>query len=91
MIEKKCWIIHSSHMNSCNEKAILNFFYSYGDGILAHVKQISNKELSYVKSNLITLVDKTTTKRKIIKINRYCDINFNSIEKNNKLEYRKEQ
>ena len=26
LIEKKCWIIHSSHINSCNEKAILNFF-----------------------------------------------------------------
>ena len=53
---------------------------------MAHVKQISNKELSYVKSNLITLVDKTVTKRKRLKTKRYCDINFNSIEKKNKLE-----
>ena len=63
MIEKKCWIIHSSHVNSCNETAILKYFYSYGDDILAHVEKISNKVLSYIKSNLITLVDKTITNK----------------------------
>ena len=89
LLENKCWIIHSSRFYSCNEKAILKCFYSYGDNTLAHVEQISNKELNYDKSNLITLVDKTITKRKILKIKRYCDINFNSIEKTNKLEKRK--
>ena len=63
LIEKKCWIIHSSHVNSCNETAILKYFYSYGDDILAHVEKISNKVLSYIKSNLITLVDKTITNK----------------------------
>ena len=63
LIEKKCWIVHSSHINSCNETAIIKCFYSYEDDILAHVEQIFNKVLRYVKSDLITLVDKTITKR----------------------------
>ena len=56
---------------------------------ILHVEQISNKEPSYVKSNLITFVDKTTSKRKRLKTNRFCDMNFNSIEKNNKLKKKK--
>ena len=88
LIEKNYWIIHSFHVNSCNETAIINFFYSYGDDILAHVEQISNKVLSYVKSNLITLVDKTITKRIRVQTKRYCEINYNS-EKKNKLEKEK--
>ena len=52
---------------------------------MKYVEQISNKEPSYVKSNLITFVDKTTSKRKRLKTIRFCDMNFNSIEKNNKL------
>ena len=89
LIEKKCWIIHSSRVNFCNETAILKCIYSYGDDILAHVEQISNKVLSYVKSNLITLVDKTITKRIRVKTKRHCDINYNSIEIKNKLEEEK--
>ena len=86
MIEKKCWIIHSSHIKSCNEKAIIKNIYAYRDDILAHVEHTSNKELRCVKSNLITFVDNTTSKRKIWKKNRFCDMNFNSIEKKNKLD-----
>ena len=60
--EKKCWIILSYHLNSCNETAIIKCFYSYEDNILAHVEQVSNKLLMYVKINLITLVDKKILK-----------------------------
>ena len=62
LIEEKFWIIHSYRLKSCNETAIIKYSYSYGDCILKHVKQISNKVLSYVKSYLITLVDETITK-----------------------------
>ena len=64
LIEKKCWIIHSSHINSCNEKAISNNIYAYGDDILVHVEQTPNKELRCVNSNLITFVDKQLRKGK---------------------------
>ena len=47
---------------------------------ILHVEQTSNKELSYVKSTSITLVDKTITKRIKLYTKQYCDINFNSIE-----------
>ena len=86
--EKKCWIILSYHLNSCNETAIIKCFYSYEDNILAHVEQISNKVLSYVKSNLRTLVDNTITKRIRVQTKRYSDINYNS-EKKTKLEKEK--
>ena len=89
LIKKKCWIIHSSRVNFCNETAILKCMYSYGDDMLTHVEQISKKVLSYVKSNLITLVDKTITKRIRVKTERHCDINYNSIEIKIKLEEEK--
>ena len=34
----------------------------------------------------MTFINKTTSKRKRLKTNRFCDMNLNSIEKNNKLE-----
>ena len=40
---KKNWIIHSSHVDSCNETAIIKCCYSYEDDIFAHVEQISIK------------------------------------------------
>ena len=43
LIEKKCWIIHSSHINSCSEKSIIKTIYSYGDDVLPHVEQTLNK------------------------------------------------
>ena len=58
----------------------LNVFYSYGDNILAHVEQMSNKVLSYVERNLTTLIGKTITYRIRVKTKRYCHINYNSIE-----------
>ena len=62
----------------------LNVFYSYRGDILAHVEQVSDKLLMHVKSNLITLVDKTISKRIRVQTQRYSDINFNP--KKNKLE-----
>ena len=53
--------------------------------MLTHVEQISNKVLSYVKSNLITLVGKKVTKRIRVQTQRYSDINYNS-EKKTKFE-----
>ena len=40
LIEKKCWIVHSSHINSCNETAIIKRFYLYGDDIILLTKTI---------------------------------------------------
>ena len=40
LIEKKCWIIHLSRVNSCNETAIIKHFYSYGDDIFLLTKKI---------------------------------------------------
>ena len=81
LIENKFWIIHSNHLNSCNETAIIKCFCSYGDDILTNVEQVFNKLLMYVKSNLITLVDKTIFKRIRVQTQRYSDINFNSQKK----------
>ena len=53
--------------------------------MLTHGEQISNKVLSYVKSNLITLIGKTVTKRIRVQTQRYSDINYDS-EKKTKLE-----
>ena len=87
MIEKG-WILHSYNLNSCNKTAIIKCFHSCGDDILTYVEQISNKVWSYVKSNLITFVDKTITKSIRIQTRRYSDINYNS-EKKTKLEKEK--
>ena len=61
LVGKKYWIIHS------NEIAIIKCFYSYGNDTLAHAEEVTNKLLMYVKCKLITLVDKTISKRIRIK------------------------
>ena len=40
LIEEKCWIIHLSRVNSCNETAIIKRFYLYGDDIILLTKTI---------------------------------------------------
>ena len=77
--------IHLTLILAIKKLSVKNI-YAYGDDILVHVEQRSNKELRCVNSNLITFVDKTTSKMIRLKINHFCDMNFNSIEKNNKLD-----
>ena len=48
---------------------------------MSNVEQTSNNGLKYVKSNLMTFVDKTTSKGKRSKTKRFCDMNSNHIEK----------
>ena len=53
------------------KKVIIKNIDSYVNDILAHVEQTSNKDLSYVKSNLKPLLIKQLRKRKRLKTNRF--------------------
>ena len=80
LIGKKCWNNHS------NEIAIMKGFFTYGDDILAHAEEVTNKILMYDNCKSITLVDKSISKRTRIKTQRYCDVHFNGPQKKTKLE-----
>ena len=79
LVGKKCWNNHS------NEIAIMKGFFTYGDDILAHAEEVTNKILMYDNCKSITLVDKSISKRTRIKTQRYCDIHFQCPQKKTKL------